>query len=440
VTPQVVPVVMADHAPGLAAALVAWTSMSIAVAPARPVSVYGLVTPDNVVQVPAPVGLERRLYPVAAPWVLSIAGAAQVTVSLLFVPSGGGATLAIAGAFGAYGPAVAVVSVLVADHALVPPAFELWSWTSIAAPAARPDRVYGLVTPDTVVQVPAPEGLDRRLNPVAALCVLSIAGAVQVTVRLLPVPCASDAGPGVFGAAVAVVSVLVADHALVPPAFEPWIWTSIATPAARPDRVYGLVTPETVVQVPAPEGLDCRLNPVAALCVLSIAGAVQVTVRSLPGPCASDAVLGVFGAAAAVASVLVADHALVPAAFELWSWTSIAAPAARPDRVYGLVTPDTVVQVAAPEGLDRRLNPMAAPCVLSIAGAVHVTVRALPGPCTSDTALGGFAICSVGVGVGVGELGSLKACMTAVPRFATRGVGRYIGIFGAVPVSVTCMW
>ncbi len=54
VAPQVLPVVMADHAPGLVAALVAWTSTSIAVAPARPVSVYGLVTPVTVVQVPAP--------------------------------------------------------------------------------------------------------------------------------------------------------------------------------------------------------------------------------------------------------------------------------------------------------------------------------------------------------------------------------------------------
>jgi hypothetical protein len=61
VQPQVVPVVTADQAPGLAAALVAWTSTSIAVAPARPVSVYGLVTPDTFVQVPAPDALERKL-------------------------------------------------------------------------------------------------------------------------------------------------------------------------------------------------------------------------------------------------------------------------------------------------------------------------------------------------------------------------------------------
>jgi hypothetical protein len=253
-----------------------------------------------------------------------------VTVSLVLLPSGCGPTPAIAGAFGAE---VAVVSVLVADHALAPAAFELWICTSIAAPAASPERVYGLVTPDTVVQVPAPDGLDRKLNPVAALCVLSIAGAVQVTVRLLPVPCASDAALGVFGAAAAVVSVVVADHALAPAAFVLCICTSIAAPAASPDRLYGLVTPDTVVQVPAPEGLDRKLDPVAALCVLSTVGAVQVTVRLLPVPCASDAALGVFGALAAVVSVVVADHALAPAAFVLWICTSIAAPAARPDRL-----------------------------------------------------------------------------------------------------------
>ena len=110
--------------------------------------------------------------------------------------------------------------------------------------------------PDTVVQVPAPEGLDRRLKPVAASCVLSAADAAQVTVRLPPVPCVSDAAPGAFGAAVAVVSVLVADHALVPVAFELCICTSIAAPAAKPDRLYGLVTPDTIVQAPAPDGLD----------------------------------------------------------------------------------------------------------------------------------------------------------------------------------------
>jgi hypothetical protein len=196
--------------------------------------------------------------------VLSTAGAVQATVSLVLVPSGGGATLAINGVFGAYGPVEAVVSVLVADHALVPPVFDPWSWTSIATPAASPDRVYGLVTVDAIVQVPAPEGLDRRLKPVAALCVLSIAGAVQVTVRLLPVPCASDGAPGTFGAAAAVVSVLVADHVLVPVTFELCTCTSIAVRAAKPDRLYGLVTPDTIVQVPAPEGLDRRLKPVAA--------------------------------------------------------------------------------------------------------------------------------------------------------------------------------
>ena len=53
---------------------------------------YGLVTPVTTVQVPAPVGLERRLYPVAAPCVPSTAGAGQIAVSFVFVPSGGAAT------------------------------------------------------------------------------------------------------------------------------------------------------------------------------------------------------------------------------------------------------------------------------------------------------------------------------------------------------------
>ena len=248
---------------------------------------------------------------------------------MVLVPSGGGATLAIAGAFGAYGPVAAVVSVLVADHALVPAVFKAWSCTSIAAPAAKPDRSYGLVTPVTVVQAPVPEKHDLRLNPVAALCVLSVAGANQVTVRSLPVPCVST-GLGGFGVPVAVVSVAVADHALVPAILELWSCTSIAAPADKPDKAYGLVTPDTIVQLPAPDGLDRRLNPVAALCVLSVAGAAQVTIRVLPGPCASDG-LGAFGAAAAVARVLVADHALVPAEFELWSCTSIEVPAAKPE-------------------------------------------------------------------------------------------------------------
>ena len=48
---------------------------------------------------------------------LSVAGAVQVTVSLLLLPSEGGATPVIDGAFGANGPD-AVVRVLLADHAL----------------------------------------------------------------------------------------------------------------------------------------------------------------------------------------------------------------------------------------------------------------------------------------------------------------------------------
>jgi hypothetical protein len=191
--------------------------------------------------------------------------------------------------------------VLVADHALAPVGFEAWIWTSVAAPATRPDRVYGLVTPGIIVQVPAPVGLDLTAKAVAALCEPSAAGAVHVTVRLLPVPCTSVAAPvalGANGPPAAVVIVLVADHALAPVAFEAWIWTSIAAPDARPDRVYGLVTPDTIVHVPAPEGLDCRANAVAALCVLSMAGAVQVTVRLPPVPGASDAALCAFGGAA----------------------------------------------------------------------------------------------------------------------------------------------
>ena len=75
----------------------------------------------------------------ATPWVLSVAGAAQVTVSLVLVPSGGGETEAIDGVFRA-DEAEAVVSVLISDHALVPAVFALWIRTSIAAPAVRPDR------------------------------------------------------------------------------------------------------------------------------------------------------------------------------------------------------------------------------------------------------------------------------------------------------------
>jgi hypothetical protein len=94
---------------------------------------------------------------------------------------------------------LAVVRVPVADHALTPAAFELCSCTSIAAPAARPDNSYGLVTPDTVVQLAAPAGLHQRANPVAAPCVLSITGAAQVTLRSLPVPCANVGALGAFG-------------------------------------------------------------------------------------------------------------------------------------------------------------------------------------------------------------------------------------------------
>ena len=46
-------------------------------------------------------------------------------MSFAVVPSAGGATPVIVGAFGTDGPVVAVIVVLLADHALVPAAFEL---------------------------------------------------------------------------------------------------------------------------------------------------------------------------------------------------------------------------------------------------------------------------------------------------------------------------
>ena len=76
---------------------------------------------------------------------------------------------------------------------------------------------------------------------------------------------------------------------------------------------------DTVVHVPAPDGLDRKLKPVAVPCVLSAAGFSQITVIAvLPGPCVRIAAAGAFGAIVAVASVVVADHALLPAALALW--------------------------------------------------------------------------------------------------------------------------
>jgi hypothetical protein len=155
-------------------------------------------------------------------------------------------------------------------------------------------------------------------------------------------------------------------------------------------------------------------------------------------PCASDGAAGVFGRdgpPAAVASVLVADQALVPDASVLCTCTSYAAPALRPLRVYGLVTPATFVHMAAPELLNWRLKPAAALCVLSIAGVVQVTVRLLPVPCANDGAPGAFASWNVGVcgDVGVVELGRLKGCIVALGRFGTTGAGGYIGICVADP-------
>jgi hypothetical protein len=114
------------------------------------------------------------------------------------VPSGGGATPVITGAFGACGPLEAVVSVLDTDQTLVPAMFVLCNSTSYAVKSVRAARVYGLVTHATVVQVPAPAGPKRRLNPVATSCLPSIAGVFQVTVRSLPLPCLSDGAVGGF--------------------------------------------------------------------------------------------------------------------------------------------------------------------------------------------------------------------------------------------------
>lgn len=189
------------------------------------------------------------------------------------------------------------------------------------------------------------------------------------------------------------------------------------------------MTPVTVVHVPAPDGLECRLYPVAALCVLSIVGAAQVTMRALPTPGASDAALGAFGAdgaAAAVESVLVGDHMLVPVALTPWTCTSIGELAARPDRLYGLVTFLTVVQVPAPAGLYCRLKPVAALCVLSTTGGAQVTVRLLPVPCASDGAPGGFEMYDAGVGGSDGAPGNVR--ITARGRFDAKGGFAYIGI------------
>jgi hypothetical protein len=84
------------------------------------------------------------------------------------------------------------------------------------------------------------------------------------------------------------------------------------------------------------------------------------------------------------------------------------------------------------------LNPVAALCVLSIAGAVQVTVRLLPVPCASDAALGVFGTC--GVGVGGGEFDCPRPYIVPWGRFARRGVEEYLAIFAAVPVGVACMW
>jgi hypothetical protein len=140
------------------------------------------------------------------------------------------------------------------------------------------------------------------------------------------------------------------------------------------------------------------LNAVAALCVPSTSGAVQVTLRPVPAPCARVGAAGAFGTPGAVARVAIADHGLLPAAFVPCTWTSIAAPADGPDSTCGLVTLAAVVQMSAPDGLDWRLYPVAAPWALSATGAVQVTVRFVPGPCARERPSGDRAFnCETGI-------------------------------------------
>jgi hypothetical protein len=145
---------------------------------------------------------------------------------------------------------------------------------------------------------------------------------------------------------------------------------------------------------------------------------------------------GTFGAAdPVVASVLEGDHALVPATFTLCNSTSYAVPDVREVSVYGLLAPATVVQVAVPDGLNRRLNEVAASCMLSIAGTVQITVRLLP-LCASDGAPGGFAVWGVGgaCGAGVVDPDGANGCIVAMGRNGTVGVRGYIDICIADPI------
>ena len=64
------------------------------------------------------------------------------------------------------------------------------------------------------------------------------------------------------------------------------------------------------------------------------------------------------------------------------------------------MTSSTRLQLPAPEGENSRLNPVVV--VMTVYGRyVHITMRAFPGACASDTPHGGFAVWGV-VGAGVG--------------------------------------
>ena len=67
--------------------------------------------------------------------------------------------------------------------------------------------------------------------------------------------------------------------------------------------------------------------------------------------------LKAFGTAGAVVNVLVGDQTLVPAAFELDLNIDRPPFAVRPPRLYGLVTPVTMIQVLAPRDWIVQVEP-----------------------------------------------------------------------------------
>jgi hypothetical protein len=82
------------------------------------------------------------------------------------------------------------------------------------------------------------------------------------------------------------------------------------------------------------------------------------------------------------------------------------------------VTPEMSIQAPAPEGLNCRLKLVAVPCMLSIAGAAHVTMRPPPVPCPTDTAPGIFGICDANVV----DPGCARGSNMALGRIGVEGV------------------